>query len=423
MAKICVSNRKRLAKLMENGCALVLFAGRPVPKRGDEFYPFAPQRNFYYATGIDKPGLVFLMYKDLNGGVTERLYLERFDELEAKWNGAAIEEFAAQKLSDIYDFSYADKFEADLATLFVRLGIHTVYLDMENRSFSAPLTADLAFAARLREKFPNITQANAYPMFARLRMIKAKDEVRNIRRAISITRDGVYAMMRRARAGMMEYEIEAHFQYTLLKGGVREPAFPTIAASGANATVLHYVDNDCPTKDGDLILCDLGARFNWYSADITRTFPVNGVFSERQKELYNIVLDAQKKVIAAIKPGVAFSSLNDIVRAHYAKELKRIGLIAKKDEVSQYYFHGVSHMLGLETHDAGRGAEGSLKKGMVLTVEPGLYIEAEGIGIRIEDDVLVTDDGCEVLSADIVKTVEDIEALMARKGRSYVREI
>ena len=423
MAKNCVLNRKRFAKLMENGSALALFAGEAPIKRGDELYPFAPQRNFYYVTGIAAPRLIFLLVKNADGAVSETLFLERFDALTAKWVGAPLDADAAAKLSEVTDFSYIDQFEEAFAQTLMRRGVGKVYLDLECRSFSAPPTADIAFARRLADCFPAVAVIDAYPLFSRLRMVKSKDEIRAIRRAVQITSEGMTAMMQKTRQGMAEYEIEAHFWYTLMKNGVRQTAFPSIIASGANAATLHYDANNARMKDGGLVLCDVGAQFNWYSADLTRTFPVSGVFSERQKQLYNIVLEGQKKVISAIKPGVAFASLNETLRTHYAKELKKIGLIKKKEEVSQYYFHGVSHMLGLETHDAGRGAEGDLKPGMVLTVEPGLYIAGENIGIRIEDDVLVTENGCEVLSNGLAKTVEEIEALMARKGRSYVTEI
>ena len=423
MAKNCAANRKRFSKLMENGSALALFAGEAPVKRGDEFYPFAPQRNFYYLTGIDAPRVIFLMVKNASGEVTEKLFLERYDELAAKWVGAPMPADAAGKISELADFAYIDQFDEEFTTLLVRRGVGRVYLDLECRSLSAPVTADVAFSNRLTERFPAVTLVDAYPLFARLRMVKAKEEIRAIRRAAQITSDGVTVMMQKARQGMMEYEIEAHFLYTLMKNGVRQAAFPSIIAAGANAATLHYGANNTRVKDGDLVLCDVGAQVNWYSADLTRTFPVSGVFTERQKQLYNIVLEGQKKVIAAVKPGAAFASLNETLRAHYAKELKRIGLIKKKEEVSRYYYHGVSHLLGLETHDAGRGAEGGLKPGMVLTVEPGLYIAEENIGIRIEDDVLVTESGCEVLSDGLAKTVEEIEALMARKGRSYVTEI
>ncbi len=219
--------------------------------------------------------------------------------------------------------------------------------------------------------------------------------------------------MTNAKPGMMEYEIEANFDYVLKCNGVTDYAFHTIAASGVNATVLHYSQNNTKTQEGDLILFDLGAQWNYYNADITRTFPLNGKFTERQKEIYNIVLKAMEDTMAVIRPGVPFSKLNETTRASLAEGLKGIGLIKEDSELSRYYFHGVSHYLGLDTHDVGSG-EMELKPGMVLTVEPGLYIEEEKIGIRIEDDVLVTDSGYENLSKDIIKTIEDIEAFMNR---------
>jgi Xaa-Pro aminopeptidase len=225
-------------------------------------------------------------------------------------------------------------------------------------------------------------------------------------------------MMRHAKPGMMEYEFTAYFDFYLRMAGVTEHAFKTISASGKNAAVLHYTDNKDKTKDGDLILFDLGASWGYYAADISRTFPVNGKFSPRQKELYDIVLEAQRKVIGKIKHGLPFKELNEIVLEHYAKELKRIGLIKEKDEIAKYYYHRVSHHLGLDVHDPSRMKDELLKKGMVLTVEPGLYIAEEGIGIRIEDNVLVTENGCEVLSEDIPRTTDEIEELMRDKLNS-----
>lgn len=220
-------------------------------------------------------------------------------------------------------------------------------------------------------------------------------------------------MMRNAKPGMAEYEIEAYFDFELKRRGVKDFAFKSIAASGINASVLHYSDNNSVTKDGDLILFDVGAQWNYYNGDITRTFPVNGRFTQRQREIYDIVLEGQRKVIKAIKPGTEFKRLNEILIQHYGCELKKIGLIENDSEVSKYYFHSVSHMLGLETHDAGRHNEGILKEGMVFTVEPGLYIPEEEIGIRIEDNVIVTKDGCRVLSKDIIRTADEIEKFMA----------
>jgi Xaa-Pro aminopeptidase len=397
---------------MHENSILILFSGEPAPKCGDELYPFTPKRNFYYLTGIDAPRILLTIYKKDNDTVETTLYLERFDEIQAKWVGAVLGKDEAKKKSGIDGFGYTDDFKTTVTSLIFTENIKYVYMDMENRHWDQKSSKDIAFANDIRRRFPAVDLMNAYYIFGSLRIKKSKDEIRHIQNAIKITGEGLNLMMRNSRPGMMEYEIEAYFDYTLKRRGVKDRAFATIAASGKNATVLHYNENNAKTNDGDLILFDLGAQIGYYSADITRTFPVSGKFSERQKTLYNIVLGGQKKVIDAIKPGIPFASLNDIIKDYYYKELKKIGLIEKKEDVSKYYYHSIGHMLGLETHDIGRSRESILQKGMVFTVEPGLYIEDEAIGIRIEDDVVVTDKGCEVLSADIIKTVEEIEAFM-----------
>ena len=193
--------------------------------------------------------------------------------------------------------------------------------------------------------------------------------------------------------------------------GIKKLAFATIAASGKNATVLHYGDNNCKTNDNELMLLDLGAQYKLYNADISRTFPLNGKFTERQKEIYSIVLKANEEVMKAVRPGITTLDLQKKCKEILAEGCKRIGLIKEDAELDKYYFHGVSHPLGLDTHDVRiRGMK--LKPGMVLTDEPGLYIPEEGIGIRIEDDILVTEDGYENLSAGIIKSIEEIEKFM-----------
>jgi len=244
-----------------------------------------------------------------------------------------------------------------------------------------------------------------------MRTVKDEAEIECIRRAIDITREGVIAMMQHARPGMREYELEAHFDFALRSRGVREHAFPPIVAGGERACVLHYVDNDQVIEDGQLVLCDLGAQYGCYSADITRTFPISGRFTARQREIYNIVLAAMEATIEAIRPGVTTGELNDVTRSVLAQELKRIGLIQDDSEVARYYYHGVSHRLGLDTHDVG-SPKWPLEAGDVITVEPGLYIAEEGIGIRIEDDVLVTEDGAVNLSLSIPKDPDEIERIM-----------
>lgn len=408
-----IDNRRKLAARLEEGSAAVLFAGKAPLKRGDEYYPFSPDRNFYYVTGVERENCIFLMAK-IAGGLQETLFIPRDNGILAKWVGANMTVEEAGEISGMTDIRPIDAFTDDFAQMVFRNNVTKIYLDLEHREWDDVLTPALRFAKELREKYPAMAVGDLYPIFGDLRLIKEPYELEKMRKAMDITRMGVEAMMANARPGMMEYEIEAHFDFTFMQHGAREKAFQTIAAAGERGTILHYTKNNGKTKDGDLLLVDCGAQVDWYNGDISRTFPVNGKFTERQKLVYNIVLEGQQKVIDAIRPGQPFSRLNEILKEHYLEALKEIGLVKTMADVAKYYYHGVSHYLGAETHDIGRYTERVLQPGMVLTVEPGLYIEEWGIGIRIEDDALVTEDGCEIMTKDMIKTVEEIEAFMAK---------
>ena len=218
-----------------------------------------------------------------------------------------------------------------------------------------------------------------------------------------------------ARSGIYEYQLETYFDSSIKWNGANGYSFDTIAASGINGCCLHYSSNNSIIEDNSLILFDLGATYNYYCADISRTFPINGKFSPRQKEIYEIVLNGQKLMFENIKPGITQRDLNKILVDYFAKELKRIGLIKEDSEVSKYYYHGVSHHLGLDCHDL--CDYGPLEAGAVISNEPGLYIPEENIGIRIEDDVLVTEDGCINLSEEIIKEIKDIESFMEKNNK------
>lgn len=406
-------NRNKVLKRMLDNSVLVLFAGHAPYKRGDETYPFSPDRNFYYVTGIDKQNEI-IMFVKTETQQTATLYIERDNGYLAKWVGANITADEASSVSGIDDISYVDKFYDDISDTIFKNNIKHIYIDLENRDWYAAETEALKFAFEFRKKYPAVDVIDAYPFFADLRLIKEPYEIDLMRKAVKITTDGLEAMMKNAKPNMYEYELEAYFDFVLTKNGVTDKAFETIVASGQRGTILHYCENNSKACDGDLVLVDCGAQFDWYNGDITRTFPVNGKFTPLQKQIYDIVLAGQKKVIDTIKPGVKFSRLNEVLKEHYFEELKAIGLVNTFDDVSKYYFHGVSHYLGAETHDIGRYGDRRLEPGMVLTVEPGLYIEEYGIGIRIEDDALVTDDGCELLSEGFMKTTEEIEAFMGK---------
>ncbi len=404
------NNRKKIINsLKEERFMIILFSGKAQHKTCDQFFPFEPNRNFYYMTGIDKPHIIYMATK--NGeNIDETLFIERYDELKAKWDGASIGEEKAKNISGIENIKYLDEFELAFSNSMFRNNIENVYLDLENRYLNNS-KCSFKQANIIKENYPYANIKNIYNNIGYCRLFKEDEEIENLKKAIEITKQGIENIWKNAKPNIMEYELEACFDYEIKRNGSKDKAFNTILASGSNATVLHYGENNDKINDGELVLIDLGATYNYYNADITRTFPVNGKFSERQKQLYNIVLEGQRKVIEAIKPGLPFKRLNEILIEYYEEELKKIGLIKDKSEVSKYYYHGVSHYLGLDTHDVSRdlGTDGGLKKGMVITVEPGLYIAEEGIGIRIEDDILVTETGHENLSKDIIKTVEDIE--------------
>lgn len=406
-----LNNRYNLSKCLEDRSVMIIFAGKAPYKRGDELYPFTPDRNFYYVTGITTQNCILLLHKH-NGDVTPYLYIQRSNGYLSKWVGANMTPEEASKKSGILEIRYVDQFEEDLASTLFKYRVEKLYLDLEKRQWDMDHSPAIGFAKKFTSKYPYIVLKDIYPEFARLRRVKTPEEVDCIRKAISISKEGIELMLKNSAAGMMEYEIEAYFDYVLTKNGVRDKAFATIAASGKNATVLHYTSNASKTLDNDLILFDLGAQYKYYSADISRTYPVNGRFTTRQKQLYNIVLGGQSVAISNMRAGVPFTRPNEALKQYYCEELKRIGLIKQDVELDKYYYHSVGHMLGLETHDIGRHNEGELVPGMVITAEPGLYIEEEGIGIRIEDDILITEDGFENLSQNIIKTIDEIEEFM-----------
>ena len=408
-------NREKLFGRIEMYSVAVIFAGRAPYKRGDEKYPFSPDRNFYYLTGIDREDCILFLAKT-RAGVQETLYIPRDNGDMAKWVGANMTAAEATQISGIETIAWIDEFADDFASYLFKNGIKKLWLDMENREWDDALSPSLAFAKKIREQAPHVVLGNLYPDFSEMRLIKEEWELERMRKAMDITRLGIEEMMKTARPGSMEYEMEAAFEYILKKNGVKDKAFGTIAAGGKRGTILHYDKNDQPVQEGELLLVDAGAQWQWYAGDITRTFPVSGKFTERQKLVYNIVLEGQRRVIEAIRPGVPFASLNELLKDYYFDALKEIGLAEEKEDVAKYYYHGVSHYLGAETHDIGRYIDRSLQPGMVLTVEPGLYIEEWEIGIRIEDDVLVTEEGCEVMTSAMIKTVEEIEAFMEKKN-------
>jgi Xaa-Pro aminopeptidase len=399
------------ATMDEQSCA-VFFAGESVKRSSDATYPFSVNRNFFYLTGLDEDGLVLLMIKTAQG-TKEILYINEVNEAHEKWTGRTIRKDEAAGISDIQLVHTIPQFEQTFSRGIYFNTLNIVYIDAERYDVKARPFEGESFARRVKELYPGLTMVNLNTTINGLRSLKSHEEVEQLLKAIEITRKGVLAILKHLKPGMKEYEAVAYFKFELARHNASE-SFDTIAASGPEATILHYVKNDRTIQDGELVLFDLGAEYGHYCADISRTFPANGKFTPRQKELYNIVLLAQKRVIEAIKPGVTLLTLNEIVKETYRVEGVKAKIIDTPEQLDEIYYHGVSHLLGLDTHDVGQVEAMVLKPGHVITVEPGLYSAKEGVGIRIEDNIRVTEQGYEILSPDILKEVDEIEAFMSR---------
>jgi len=406
------NNRKKLCSKLEENSITLMFAGEAPYKSADETYMFTPNRNFYYLTGIDREKMILMLVKT-TGKVEETLFIQKNDPLMARWVGEKMPEEEAKQISGIENIKFVEELEETFGSILDKLKIDNLCLDLERQEFHISMATSQRFAKGAMERYPYLRIKNIYHEIASLRLVKSEEEIELISQAIDITNRGIKALMKNSKVGMKEYELEAYFNFILKSEGVTDYAFSTIAAGGKNATILHYDKNNSELEDGKLILFDLGAQYKYYNADISRTFPINGRFTERQKQIYNVVLRAQEEVTKIARPGILFSVLNDTAKSILTEGCIELGLIKEASELPKYYFHGVSHYLGLDTHDVGnRNIE--LRPGMVVTNEPGLYIEEENIGIRIEDDILITEDGCVNLSKQIIKTVEEIEEFMAK---------
>lgn len=405
-------NREKLMQKMKEGEMALFFSGSAPQSTADSKYEFRPDKNFYYLTGTCQETSILMMTK-LKDKVESILFVEEPIYDIEKWVGRKLTKSQATEMSGIDNIQYLPAFESTLNRMIYTTKFENIYLDLARMAFEGERTAAMLFTDKIKANYPAIQVKNVHKYMCELRMYKSDFEISEIKKAINLTKNGLKQVMSNLRVGDYEYVPMADFRYSIMKNGADGNAFSTIAAGGENAVILHYVESDQIMNDGDLILMDLGAQYKQYASDISRTYPINGKFSDRQKTLYNIVLKAHTEVIAMMKPGVAFSALNQKASEVLAEELMAIGMIEKAGDLSQYYYHGVSHFMGLDVHDIGF-RDAVLEPGMIFTVEPGLYVAEEKIGIRIEDDILITQTGHENLSKDIIRTVEEIEAYMAQ---------
>lgn len=405
------ARRQAVLDKMKPGSIAVLYSGIEVHVSADEYAHFEANRNFFYLTGLRRDKMALVMDKAAEP-VKITLFIEEADPDRERWYGRKVTVEEAKEISGIEDVQFITALDGALDLKMTREDVEQVYFDTYRHSREDLPDYNAVKAQEFRAAYPGVPVRNLFPLVAGERMWKDEDEIRLTREAIKLTKEALENVMKNLKPGMREYQAQADFEYSIFRNGAEGPAFPTIAGSGANGTMLHYDTNRDVCRDGSLLLLDLGARVQGYNSDITRTYPVNGRFSERQKKVYDLVLSANRRVAEEAKPGMTLRQLNDICKEVLAKGLIALGLIEKEEEVSKYYMHSVSHHLGIDVHDVNTAANARLRPGAVITDEPGLYIDEWEIGIRIEDDLLITGDGAEVLSKDIIRTTEEIEAFM-----------
>lgn len=404
------NNRKKFSEKMEDYSSAVFFSGKAPRDSADQDYFFSVDRNFFYLTGIDREDMILIINK-IGGVVTEALYIPPVDEYYEKWFGILMRKEEATETSGIKSIENKNEFFVQFAKkLSSSERPDNVYIFSYITGAEEPYDSYRNLAHWLRNQYPAVNIKNSLDIMVDLRSTKTDEEIEEIKTSINYTNEALKFVMKNLKPGNFEYQVRADFEYQLMKRNSR-PGFKTIAASGKNAVILHYTELKEKLNDGDLLLLDLGALSNNYSSDITRTYPINGKFTQRQKDIYNVVLEAQDVTMDKMHVGASETDVNNAVKEYFAKSLKTLNLIKDSSEVDKYYYHSIGHSLGLDVHDL-RRRDKIMQENNVYTVEPGLYIKEEGIGIRIEDDVWVTNSGNINLSEHIIKTVNDIENFM-----------
>ena len=411
------NNRKRLVDTMVDHSFYYCHSGSEIESTDDETYLFEPYRNFVYLTGVDKPECILLILKN-NNEVQEFLFMHIPTPMEQRWIGASFDMKQVQESTGIQRIVDIREFDNMMSRFLFSGVIQDVYMDMARYKKDYDPNKEQRIANSFKEVYPYLTFHNAYPTVCKMRRVKSEEEIEAHRVACNITEEGVKLMLDHMKPGMKECQIEAYYDFVLKSYNVKKPAFSTIAATGKNACVMHYVENDTVCEENSLILFDLGAKWDYYCADVSRTYPVSGKFTERQKQLYNVVLKGLEVAESLSKPGQKKNELQQISKQVMAEELVKIGNIENVEEIDKYYFHGSGHYIGLNTHDVGDERDVVLEENTMFTLEPGLYFDDEKIGIRIDDTLLVTKEGCEILSGGIPKTVEEIETYMAEHNKN-----
>ena len=412
-------NRERLYGKMKENSILLLFAGAEVRKTADEFYPFYTDRNFLYLTGLDSRELVFLAKKDGEGRVQEKVFLLPPDLLAERWTGARIRPERAAELSGIAQTGYVEAFGKEFHRLAATGNYRHLYLDLYREEPSDRDTPAHLLLGQIRENYPWLEIENANIMIRELRTIKQPCEIEAMREAEKITCEGITAMMKASRPGMYEYQYKAVFDYVLGQYGPQGSAFPSIISAGKNNFCIHYYSYTGQAADGDMILNDVGAQHDYLMNDVSRGWPCNGKFNERQRLLYECALQTSNHMFSVIRPGMPMKEVDAEARRYNAGLLAEAGVLDDVKNIGTYMWHGGAHHVGFDVHDAVKAPE-VISPGMVFCVDIGIYHEEWGIGFRLEDNCLVTETGCENLSKSTPRTIEEIEDTMGKGSRPGV---
>lgn len=417
-------NRERFTGMMKKNAITIIVSNDETPSNGDAIYRFRQNSDLYWLTGItQEDSLVILFPDNPEPRYREVLVLVRPNELKEKWDGKRLRANEAKAISGIQTIVWLDSLDA-LLQGWIHLA-DTIYLDSNENDRKASLlqTRDYRFIRDLKKRFPLHQFERAARLFKDLRSVKTALEVDVLQTAIDITDKTFRRLLQFIKPGVMEYEIEAEIVHSFLSQRATGEAYGSIIASGDRARTLHYVSNNQECRDGELILMDFGAEYGGYCADLTRTVPVNGKFTKRQKTVYNACLRLHDYAKSLLKPGISILDYTDKVGEEATQQFLKIGLLRKGDIKNEdpdnrayrrYLYHGISHHLGIDVHDLGTRTE-PIRAGMVFTVEPGIYIEEEQMGIRIENNVWITRNGNKDLMKNIPITADEIEALMKTK--------
>ena len=432
--------RAKVMAKMDSGSIAILRANDPCNRNGDTDYKFRQNDNFLYLTGCNETNSTLILVPDgvLIDSITIAKEILFVQDSPKRWTGKNLGVEGAKEI-----LGFGAEGTASIALAGNKLkDILSKALESNTILYYSPLStaifdpvSDMNFIITdeikkvLEEKYPNHTMRSSDLLVHDLRAVKSPTELVLMQKAIDATAAGYIETMKSCEQGMYEYELQAVIEYCFTRSGCEYYGFPSIIGSGRNALFFHYDANRRQMKNGDLVVMDIGAEYHGYTADVTRTIPVNGKFSPEQKEIYEIVLSAQDSAFKQVKPGIMMGKSGEKAIEVIGKGLEKLGIIKDKNEAKKYCPHGISHFIGLAVHDV--GPMGKLGPGMVITIEPGIYIPDSsncskkywGIGIRIEDDVLVTENGCEVLSKAAPKNVAEIEKLMKQNGIGNVEKM